>query len=150
MRSLAAAVALAAGMATTPAWATDAFKHEGWTGRALVKDGSFIQCQMWMPTIDNYDLILSINPDGELRLGVRSHKIDVGWKMLFQQKFGLRIQIDDGPVLTKAFVAKTPTSISTSLNGTDWDKRLVNGKLLKINVGRVKLFHLNGIKGAQH
>jgi hypothetical protein len=147
MRSLAAA-ALAAAMATAPAWAAGEFSHEGWTGRALVKDGSLIQCQMFMSAITNYDLILTLNPDGELRLGLRSHKIDVGWSMLFQQKFGLRIQIDDGPVLTKTFVAKTPTAVSTSLNGTDWEKRLPNGKKLRINTGRVRVFHLNGIKEA--
>ena len=61
---------------------------------------------MAMSAINNYDVILSLNPDGELRLGIRSRKIDVGWGMLFQQKFGVRIQLDDGPVLTKAFVAK--------------------------------------------
>lgn len=148
MRSLTAAAAVAIAMAAGPAWAVGEFSHQGWSGRALVKDGKLIQCQMVMSAINDYDLILSINPDGELRLGIRSHKIDVGWSMLFQQKFGLRMQIDHGPVLTKTFVAKSPTLLSTSLNESDWDKRLLGGKLLRINTGRVKLFHLNGIKEA--
>ena len=149
MKRFTAAAALSVAMvATGPASAAGEFSHQGWSGLALLKDGKLIQCQMAMSAINNYDLLLSLNPDGELKLGIRSHKIDVGWSMLFQQKFGLRMQVDDGPVLTKTFVARSPTQLSTSLNGTDWDKRLPGGKLLRINTGRVKLFHLNGIKDA--
>ena len=135
-------------LAAAPAHAVGEFSHEGWKGLALIKDGNLIQCQMAMSAINNYDVILSLNPDGELRLGIRSRKIDVGWGMLFQQKFGMRIQLDDGPVLIKAFVAKTQTSLSTSLKGTDWEKRLPNASQLRINDGRVRRFHLNGIKDA--
>ena len=136
--------------AVAPAHAAGEFKHEGWSGFALLKDGKFVQCQMAMSSINNYDLILSLNPDGELRLGIRGHKIDVGWSMLFRQKFGFRIQIDDGPVFTRTFVAKTPTSLSTSLKGTDWETRLPAGKLLRVNTGRVRVFHLNGIREAMN
>ena len=39
--------------------------------------------------------------------------------------------------------------MTTSLKGTDWDKRLADGKLLRVNTGsRVRLFHLTGIKAA--
>lgn len=148
MRTLAAAAALAAGIGIAPAGAAEKFSHEGWQGLALVKDGKFIQCQMSRAAINNYDVIISHNPDGELRLGIRSHKIDVGWGLLFQQKYAFRIQVDDSPILTKTFVAKTGNSLSTSLNGTDWDKRLPNGRLLRVNDGRVRLFHLNGIREA--
>lgn len=150
MRSLAAAAVLAVGIAGAQAATVGGkFNHEVWSGVALFDSGKFLQCQMWMSAINNYDLILSLTAEGELRLGLRSQKLDVGWSMLFQQKFGLRLQIDQGPVLTKAFEAKTQTSVSTSLKGTDWDRRLRGGKLLRINTGsRVRLFHLNDIDKA--
>jgi hypothetical protein len=149
MRSLAVAAALAVGLsAAGSAHARGEFTHEGWHGLALFTDGKLLQCQMTMSAINNYDVVLSLDPEGELRLGLRSQILDVGWSMLFQQKFGLRLQIDDGPVLTKAFIAKSPTALSTSLKDTDWEKRLPGGKLLRINTGKVKLFHLTGIKEA--
>jgi hypothetical protein len=157
MRSLAAAAVAAVGLVAAgyaqaePARVAAAFTHEGWQGHVLFTGGKFLQCQMSMSAINNYDLVLSVDRPGELRLGLRSQKLDVGWSMLFQQKFGLRIQIDQGPVLTKAFEAKSPTAISTSLSGTDWDKRLRGGKLLRINTGsRVRLFHLVGIDKAMN
>jgi hypothetical protein len=52
-------------------------------------------------------------------------------------------------VLTKAFASVSPTLLSTSLKGTDWETRLADGKLLRINTGtRVRQFHLTGIKAA--
>jgi len=131
-----------------PAFATDKFHHEGWSGGALVKDGKFQQCQMWMPTINNWDLGLALAATGELKLAVRSRSLDRFWEMLFGQKAAMRIQVDQGPVLTKAFTSVTPHLLATSLKNTDWDHRLANGKLLRINVGRVRVFHLNGIKQA--
>ena len=58
------------------------------------------------------------------------------------------VYVDEGPVLIKAFTSVTPHLVSTSLKGTDWGKRLADGKLFRVNSGRVKLFHLNGIKEA--
>jgi len=101
-----------------------------------------------MAAINNWDLGLSIDASGELRLGLRTHTIDQFWQMLFGQKTALRIQVDEGPVLIKAFTSVTPHLVSTSLKGTDWGKRLADGKLFRVNSGRVKLFHLNGIKEA--
>jgi hypothetical protein len=104
---------------------------------------------MWMPEINNWDLGLSLDASGELRLGLRTRDIDQFWQMLLGQKTALRIQVDRGPVLIKAFQSVTPKLVSTSLKGTDWDKRLPNGTLFRVNpVGRVKLFHLTGIKEA--
>jgi hypothetical protein len=135
--------------AAAPVWAAGEFRHEGWSGRAVFENGNFRQCHMWMAAINNWDLGLSMEASGELRLGLRTQKIDQFWQMLFGQKTALRIQVDDSPVLIKAFTSVTPHLISTSLKGTDWDKRLANGKLFRMNTGtRVRLFHLTGIKEA--
>jgi hypothetical protein len=127
----------------------DRFQHEGWAGQAVFQDGQFRQCNMWMLEINNWDLGLSLDTSGELRLGLRTAAIDQFWQMLLGQKTALRIQVDRGPVLLKAFTSVTPKLLSTSLKGTDWDKRLPTGKLFRVNpTGRVKLFHLTGIKEA--
>ena len=131
-----------------PALAADKFQHEGWSGRAVFQDGKFRQCHMWMAAINNWDLGLALTNRGELKLGVRSRSIDHFWQMLFNQKTALRIQVDQGPVLTKAFTSQTSHLLSTSLKGTDWDNGCADGKRFRVNNGRMKLFHLNGIKEA--
>ena len=131
-----------------PVLAAEKFQHEGWSGRAVFQDGKFRQCHMWMAAINNWDLGLAIDSAGELKLGVRSRALDQFWQMLFNQKTALRIQVDQGPVLTKAFTSQTPHLLSTSLKNTDWEQRLANGKLFRVNTGRTKVFHLTGIKEA--
>lgn len=144
--SLATALVLAG---TAPALGTPEFKHEGWSGHSVFAEGKFRQCLMWASAINNFDVGLSLDGAGDLRLGLRSTKLDQTWPMIFKMKTALRIQLDQGPVLTKAFTSVSPTLLSTSLKGTDWDKRLADGKLLRINTGtRVRLFHLTGIKAA--
>ena len=144
--SLATALVLAG---TAPAFAAFEFTHEGWKGQVAFTDGKFRQCLMWASAINNYDVGFSLDGAGELRLGLRSNKLDQTWPMIFKMKTALRIQLDQGPVLTKAFTSVSPTLLSTSLKGTDWEKRLAEGKLLRINTGtRVRQFHLNGIKAA--
>ena len=144
--SLAAALMLTG---ISPAFANPEFKHEGWSGLSVFVDGKFRQCQMWSSAINNYDVGFSLDAAGELKLGLRSRKLDMTWPMIFNQKTALRIQLDRGPVLTKAFASLSSTLVTTSLKGTDWDKRLADGKLLRINTGtRVRLFHLTGISAA--
>jgi hypothetical protein len=58
--------------ASGPASAAGEFGHEGWRGAPVFVDGKFRQCQMWMPEINNWDLILSVEHTGELRLGLRN------------------------------------------------------------------------------
>jgi len=128
--------------------AADKFQHEGWSGRAVFENGAFRQCHMWMAAINNWDLGLALDPSGDLKLGLRSRTLDQFWQMLFGQRTALRIQVDQSPVLTKAFTSVSSHLLSTSLKNTDWEQRLANGKLLRVNAGRVKLFHLNGIKEA--
>lgn len=138
------------GTVTAPAFeVAEKFQHEGWMGEAVFEDGQFRQCHMWMLEINNWDLGLSLDASGELRLGLRTRILDQFWQMLLGQKTALRIQVDRGPVLLKAFTSVTPKIVSTSLRGTDWDKRLAAGTLFRVNPdGRVKLFHLTGIKEA--
>ena len=144
--SLATALVLAG---TAPAFAAFEFTHEGWKGQVAFTDGKFRQCLMWASAINNYDVGLSLDGAGELRLGLRSNKLDQTWPMIFKMKTALRIQLDQGPVLIKAFASVSPTLLSTSLKGTDWEKRLADADLLRINTGtRVRLFHLTGIKAA--
>lgn len=129
--------------------AADKFRHEGWSGHAVFENGRFRQCHMWLAAINNWDLGLALERSGELKLGLRARSIDQFWQMLFGQKTALRIQIDQGPVLTKAFTSVTPHLLSTSLKNTDWDQRLANGTDFKVNTGtRVRRFHLTGIKEA--
>jgi hypothetical protein len=150
MRIVAAATVLAVGMtASVAAKAAGEFSHQGWSGHAVFDGGKFLQCQMWMSAINNYDLVLALDSSGDLRLGLRSKRIDTGLDGLFGVKRDRRIQLDDGPVLIKAFDAVGRTARSTSLKDTDWPQRLRDGKLLRINTGgRVRLFHLTGIKEA--
>jgi hypothetical protein len=144
--SLATALVLAG---IVPALAAFEFTHEGWKGQVALKDGKFFQCQMWISAINNYDVGFSLDAAGEMKLGLRSHKIDMTWEMIFGQKAAMRIQLDQGPVLTKVFTAVTPRLLTTPLKGTDWDKRLADADLLRINTGtRVRLFHLTGIEVA--
>ncbi len=135
-----------------PAWAaeaTDKFRHAGWSGQAVFENGRFRQCHMWMAAINNCDFGLALDPTGDLKLGLRTQAIDQFWQMLFGQKTALRIQVDEGPVLTKAFTSVTSHLLSTSLKNTDWDKRLADGKQFRVNTGgRVRLFQLTGIKEA--
>jgi hypothetical protein len=134
---------------TGPALAVGEFTQDGWSGEAVFQNGKFRQCNMWAAAINNWDIGLALEQTGELRLGLRNARIDQFWQMVFNAKTALRIQIDDGPVLTKAFTSVTPHIISTTLNGTDWDKRLLGGNLFRVNVGnKVRLFHLTGIKEA--
>lgn len=125
------------------------FKHEGWSGLSVFVDGKFRQCQMWASAINNFDVGISLDAAGEMKLGFRSHKIDMTWPMIFNQQTAMRIQLDQGPVLTKAFTSVSATMVTTSLKNTDWDKRLADGKLLRINTGtRVRQFRLTGISAA--
>ena len=144
--SLATALVLAG---TAPAFAAFEFTHEGWKGQVAFTDGKFRQCLMWASAINNFDVGFSLDGAGELRLGLRSTRLDQVWPMIFQMKTALRIQLDQGPVLIKAFTSVSPTLLSTSLKGTDWEKRLADADLLRINTGtRVRTFHLTGIKAA--
>src|SRR5882757_10918204 len=86
-----------------PAKAVDKFSHEGWAGEAVYQDGKFRQCNMWESAINNWDLGFALEASGELRLGLRNQKIDHFWDMVFSQQTAARIQIDQGPVLIKAF-----------------------------------------------
>lgn len=146
--ALAFVVVLSGAAPALAAETADKFQHEGWSGQAVFRDGQFRQCYMWMAAINNWDLGLALDSAGDLKLGLRSRTLDQFWRMLFGQKTALRIQVDQGPVLTKAFTSQTPHLLSTSLKNTDWEQRLANGKLLRVNTGRTKVFHLNGIKEA--
>jgi hypothetical protein len=149
MRILAAAAVLGVVTAAPgPAHAAGEFSHEGWRGTPVYVDGKFRQCQMWMAEINNWDLILSVEHTGELRLGLRNQDLDLTWRMIFDDRHAVRLQLDDGPVVIKAFKAVSPKGMSTTLSDTDWAKRLRSASRLRINAGRIRVFNLRGIKDA--
>ena len=149
MRTLAAAALVAAGIASGPAAATSgAFIQDGWNGFPVFKDEKFVQCQMWMQAINNWDLGFAQMPSGELRIALRRKSLDLGMAVIFGERFSVRLQLDDGPVVIKPFAAVTATSMSTTLKDLDWDKKLPNAEALRINNGRLYRFDLKGIKPA--
>jgi hypothetical protein len=148
MRAIFAAVTLMI-TATLPAQAVDNFVSGNWRGGAVLDGTKFVQCNMWAPYINNWDLMFAMTQSGDFRLGVRNQKLDMTWSQLFGQKLGVRMQIDDNPVIIKAFTATSATVASTSISSLGWDKALRSGKVLRVHTGsRVRRFPLAGIEPA--
>src|SRR5438309_11474745 len=114
MRAIFAAVTLMI-TATLPAHAVDNFVSGNWRGGAVLDGTKFVQCNMWAPYINNWDLMFAMTQSGDFRLGLRNRKIDMTWVKLFGQKLTVRMQIDDNPVVIKAFTATSATVASTSI-----------------------------------
>src|SRR3954469_25963930 len=151
MRAIVGVVTLiaAATAATMPALAADNFTSGNWRGGAVLDGTKFVQCNMWAPYINNWDLMFAMTQSGDFRLGVRNQKLDMTWSQLFGQKLGVRMQIDDNPVIIKAFTATSATVASTSISSLGWDKALRSGKVLRVHTGsRVRRFPLAGIDPA--
>ena len=61
----------------------------------------------------------------------------------------VRMQIDDNPVVIKAFTATSATVASTSIAQLGWEKALRSGSALRVHTGsRVQRFPLAGIDPA--
>lgn len=144
---LAFAFALAS---TAPAAAVGEFSSGSWKGWARFEGSKFVHCAMWAPYINRWDLLFAVNPVGELQVGLRSQKIDMTPAMIFGQKAALRMQVDDDPVVIKAFTTLNPTTVATMFAPKDeWIGQLRTGKALRINTGRKVLrFPLKGLKEA--
>ena len=148
MRAVLGAVALIA-LTMPPALAADNFTSGNWRGGAVFDGSKFVQCNMWAPYINNWDLMFAMTQSGDFRLGLRNQKLDMTWSQLFGQKLGVRMQIDDNPVVIKAFTATSATVASTSIAKLGWDKALRSGKILRVHTGsRVRRFPLAGIDPA--
>src|SRR4029077_16040578 len=148
MRAILGAVALIA-LTMPSALAADNFVSGNWRGGAVLDGGKFVQCNMWAPYINNWDLMFAMTQSGDFRLGLRNQKLDMTWSQLFGQKLGVRMQIDDSPVVIKAFTATSATVASTSIANLGWDKALRGGKVLRVHTGsRVRRFPLAGIDPA--
>jgi hypothetical protein len=148
MRAIFAAVMLMI-TAILPAQAIDNFVSGNWRGGAVLDGTKFVQCNMWAPYINNWDLMFAMTQSGDFRLGVRNQKLDMTWSQLFGQKLGVRMQIDDHPVIIKAFTATSATVASTSIANLGWEKVLRSGKVLRVHTGsRVRRFPLAGIDPA--
>ena len=150
MRAIVGAAAFATAMTVTvPAFAADNFTSGNWRGGAVFEGTKFVQCNMWAPYINNWDLMFAMTQSGDFRLGLRNQKLDMTWSQLFGQKLGVRMQIDDSPVVIKAFTATSATVASTSIANLGWDKALRTGKVLRVHTGsRVRRFPLAGIDPA--
>jgi hypothetical protein len=140
-----AGVAIAAG----PAAATDEFSTGNWSGRSHVKNGTFSHCVVWAPFINRWDLFFSIRDDGYFSMTLRNPDLDLRGDLLFGASTGIRLQIDDTPLIIRPFtpVAQTMTS-TTFATDLDWVQRLSTGKVLRINNGRTYRFPLDGLKEA--
>ena len=140
------ATALTAAMS---ARAADNFTSGNWRGGAVFEGTKFVQCNMWAPYINNWDLMFAMTQSGDFRLGLRNRKIDMTWVKLFGQKLTVRMQIDDNPVVIKAFTATSATVASTSIAQLGWEKALRSGSALRVHTGsRVRRFPLAGIDPA--
>ena len=149
MRSMTGLAALIAAALTAPAFAADNFTSGNWRGGAVFDGAKFVQCNMWAPYINNWDLMFALTQAGDFRLGLRNQQLKMTWASLFGQKLAVRMQIDDNPVIIKAFTASSTTVASTSLAGLGWDKALRSGKVLRVHTGsRVRRFPLAGIDPA--
>jgi len=150
MRAIVGAAAFATVMTVTvPAFAADNFTSGNWRGGAVFEGTKFVQCNMWAPYINNWDLMFAMTQSGDFRLGLRNRQVDMTWAKLFGQKLAVRMQIDDNPVIIKAFTAASATVASTSIASLGWDKALRSGKALRVHTGsRVRRFPLAGIDPA--
>ena len=143
------AAAMLVMIAMLPAHAVDNFVSGNWRGGAVLDGAKFVQCNMWAPYTNNWDLMFAMTASGDFRLGVRNQKLDMTWSQLFGQKLGVRMQIDDNPVIIKAFTATSATVASTSIANLGWDKALRAGKTLRMHTGKgVRRFPLAGIDPA--
>lgn len=146
MRNILAALVVAA---ASPAGAAGEFVSGNWRGGAVLDGTKFVQCNMWAPYINNWDLMFAMTQSGDFRLGLRNQKLDNTWSQIFGTKLGARLQIDDKPVIIKAFTATSATVVSTSIANLDWQKELRAGKVLRVHTGsRVRRFPLAGIDPA--
>ena len=105
---------------------------------------------MWAPYINNWDLMFAMTQSGDFRLGLRNQKLDLTAGARSSAKSSRRAwQIDDNPVVIKAFTAASATVVSTSIGNLDWQKALRAGKVLRVHTGsRVRRFPLTGIDPA--
>ena len=152
MRGIGAVAAVAAVLfsaTASPAAAPGEFTSGNWRGGAVFQGTKFVQCNMWAPYINNWDLMFAMTASGDFRLGLRNQKLDLTWSSIFGEKLGVRMQIDDNPVIIKAFTATSATVASTSIANLDWGKALRAGKVLRVHTGsRVRRFPLGGIDPA--
>lgn len=149
MRSIIAAAAIAGALIGTvgPASATDEFSTGNWNGRSHFKDGKFSHCVVGAPFINRWDLYFSVRADGYFSMTMRHPDLSLASDLLFGNKMGIRLQIDDTPLIIRPFVAMSTNVMSTTFaTNLDWVERLSTGQVLRINNGRIYRFPLDGLK----
>jgi hypothetical protein len=135
---------------TEPAAAVGEFTSGQWKGAAYFKDGKFFRCAIYAPYINRWDLFFSVDDAGYFSVLLRNEKLELLGDMIFGNKIGIRLQIDDTPVVIRPFTAISPNLLETKFaSNLDWVQRLPTGKVLRINAGsRVWRFPLTDLKGA--
>ena len=138
--AIALAIAL---MGVRPAAAAGEFTSGRWNGAAFIEGGAFTHCAMIAPYVSRWNLLFSVDRNGDFGLGLQSQEIELfPW-----QKTTIWMQIDNEPVITPAFKSPGPTMLLTKFPAnSEWIARLRKGKKLKVNVGkRVPNFDLEGL-----
>jgi hypothetical protein len=116
----------------------------------VFEGAKFVQCNMWAPYINNWDLMFAMTKSGDFRLGLRNQKLDMTWSQLFGQKLGVRMQIDDNPVIIKAFTATSATGrLDLDRATRAGTRRCAAARYCAVHTGsRVRRFPLAGIDPA--
>lgn len=150
MRTALAAILYAALLLPRPALAVGDFTVGQWKGAAYFKDGKLFRCAMYAHYINRWDLFFSIDGAGYFSILLRNQQLDLFGQMIFGTKMGLRLQIDDTPVIIRPFTAITQTLVETKFaTNLDWVERLRSGKVLRINNGsRILRFPLTDLEEA--
>ena len=139
-------LALALSLSAAAAEDTGGFVSGRWSGQAFFDSGRFTHCAMFSDYVSRWKLLFSIDRMGELNLGLSNEQVSVyPWETP-----GIWMQVDNDPVLVRAFKAVKPQLVVATFAGnSDWIKKLRKGKKLKVNVGkRVPNFDLGGIDAA--
>jgi hypothetical protein len=129
-----------------PAAASGEFSSGRWTGQAFVEGGKFTHCAMLAPYVSRWQLLFSVDRNGDIGLGFQSQNV----QMYPWQTAQIYMQIDNEPVITPVFKPAGMTLVVAKFRAdSDWIKRLRKGKKLKVNVGkRVPNFDLAGLDEA--
>jgi hypothetical protein len=121
-----------------------------WKGYAYFKDGTFLRCAMWAPYMNGWDLFFAIDQAGYFSVLLRNAKLDLLTDMIFRNRIGARMQIDDTPVVIRPFTAISTDMLETKFaTNLDWVARLPTGRVLRVNTGsRTARFPLTDLKEA--
>jgi hypothetical protein len=129
-----------------PAEAIGEFSSGNWKGAAFFKGSRFTHCAMTAEYAAGWRMIFTMERDGDVVLGLYNPRLDIKRG----SQAAVLMQIDDSPVITRQFIAISPSLIGTTFtSNVEWFQRLRKGLGLKIKFGeRVQNFSLRGTNDA--